>query len=324
MPEAVISIVKGYGSYLPQRIVTNLDLEKTLDTNDAWIAERTGIKQRHIAAEGELTSHLGAQAALRALENAGLKPDDIDLLLVATTTPDSTLPATATKIQHQIGMTRGAAFDLNAACAGFVYALITADSFLRAGNAKRALVIGAETYSRILDWKDRSTAILFGDGAAALVLEATVKDSENRGILYSKIYSDGQYESILNTTGGISSTKTAGVITMNGKEVFRHATAKMADVVSEGLAKLSLAIEDVDWVIPHQANMRIMQAIVKRLGIPDEKLISTVAMHANTSAASIPLAIAHAVSQNKIRRGQLMVLPALGAGLAWGACIIRW
>jgi 3-oxoacyl-[acyl-carrier-protein] synthase-3 len=320
------SVVKGYGTYLPRQILTNADLEKRMDTNDAWIVERTGIRQRHIAEEGELTSHLGAKAAQAALANAGLKADDIDLIVLATTTPDDTMPSTATKIQHRLGMTRGAAFDINAACSGFVYALATADSFIRSGSAKRVLVIGAETYSRILNWEDRTTCILFGDGAGALVLEAAQGSGKasDRGVLYCRIYSDGQYRSILNTTGGVSSTRTAGLLTMAGKEVFRHAVAKMADSVTEGLTALGLTIGDADWVIPHQANIRILQSISKRLGSDDKKTISTVDMHANTSAASIPLAIASAAGQGKIKQGQLLVMPALGAGLTWGACILRW
>lgn len=319
----MISTVKGYGSYLPARIVKNSDLEKTLDTNDVWITERTGIKQRHIAADDEMTSHLGTKAAQQALAIAGLKPDDIDLVIVATSTPDNTMPSTATKVQHQLGMTRGAAFDVNAACSGFVYAMSIADNFIRSGNAKRALVIGAEVMSRILDWEDRSTCILFGDGAGAMILEAA-DEKDKKGVLLTKILSDGQYYDILNTTGGVSATKTAGFITMNGKEVFRHAVAKMAEVVSESLAGLGLTTRDVDWVIPHQANVRILQAVAKRLELAEDQLISTVSIHANTSAASIPLALCETVAAGKIKPGQLLILPALGSGLTWGTCIIRW
>ncbi len=320
----MISVVRGYGSYLPERIVKNSELEKTLDTQDAWIIERTGIRQRHIAAPEEMTSHLGTKAAANALANAGLSPDDIDLIVVATATPDNTMPSTATKIQHMLGMTKGAAFDVNAACSGFVYALSIADSYIKSGNAKRVMVIGAETCSRILDWSDRSTCILFGDGAGALILEAADKTKEKRGILHIRIISDGQYYDILNTTGGVSSTKTAGFITMNGKEVFRHAVAKMAEVVMEGLATLNFTHNQIDWVIPHQANVRILQSVAKKLGISEEKLISTVPLHANTSAASIPLALSDAASKGQIQPGQLLVIPALGSGLTWGACIIRW
>jgi 3-oxoacyl-[acyl-carrier-protein] synthase-3 len=317
------SIIRGYGIYLPERIVTNKELESSVETNDEWIIERTGIRQRHIAAKGELTSHLGTKAAKAALDNAGLTPNDIDLIIVATTTPDDTMPATATKIQHQLGMKGGSAFDINAACSGFIYALTTANSFIISGQAKRVLVIGAETYSRILDWSDRSTCILFGDGAGALVLEAS-EGAADEGILFSKLYSDGQYHGILNTTGGVSSTQGAGFLTMLGKEVFRHAVAKMADVVEEGLKKLELDTSQVDWVIPHQANIRILQGVARKLGLSEDKLISTVDRHANTSAASIPLAIAFAADANKLKKGHLLVMPALGAGLTWGACILRW
>ncbi|HEU5047068.1 MAG TPA: beta-ketoacyl-ACP synthase III [Rickettsiales bacterium] len=320
----MISVIKGYGSYLPERIVTNDELAQRLDTNDAWITERTGIKQRHIAADTEMTSHLGAEAARRALKQAGLAANDIDLVLVATSTPDSTLPSTATKIQHQLGMTRGAAFDLNAACSGFVYALMTADSFIRSGQAKRVLVIGAEIFSRIVDWQDRSTCILFGDGAGAFILEASPAPEGSGGVLFARIYSDGAYEGILHSTGGVSSTQNAGTVAMNGKEVFRHAVAKMSEAVEEGLTALKINASDVDWVIPHQANVRILQSVAKKLNIQEDKLISTVSIHANTSAASIPLAACQAVAEGKIKPGQMLVLPALGAGLTWGACIIRW
>lgn len=320
----MISVIKGYGSYLPKQLVTNKELATRVDTSDEWIVERTGITQRYIAEDGELTSSLGAKAAKNALMNAGIKPDDIDLVLVATTTPDNTLPSTATKIQNILGIRHGAAFDINAACSGFIYALTTAESFIKSGQAKRALVIGAETFSRILDWQDRSTCILFGDGAGAFVVEATEEKAEKHGILFTKIYSDGAYGDILCTTGGVSSTKDAGFVTMNGKEVFRHAVEKMSGVVSEGLTTLGFTTDDVDWVIPHQANVRILQAVAKRLSITEDKLVSTVQIHANTSAASIPLAICQAISDGRVKRGQLLVLPALGAGLTWGTCIIRW
>jgi len=316
------AIIRGYGSYLPEKIVTNVQLQQTVATSDEWIVERTGIRQRHIAGDAELTSDLGTKAAQKALENAGLSAKDIDMVIVATSTPDETMPATATKIQYNLGITHAAAFDLNAACAGFVYALTTADCFIRSGLAKRILVIGAETYSRILNWEDRSTCILFGDGAGAFILEAS-QANDNKGILFRKIYSDGQYHAILNTTGGVSSTKTAGFLTMNGKEVFRHAVAKMSDVVEDGLKTLGLTASDVDWVVPHQANIRILQAIAKKLGLEEEKFISTVSHHANTSAASIPLAFCEAMATQKLKSGNLLVMPALGAGLSWGACIVR-
>jgi len=318
--------VTGYGSYLPERILTNAEMETIVDTSDAWIVERTGIRQRHIAAKGEYTSHLGTKAAAAAIAKAGLEPNDIDLVLLATTTPDDTIPSSAIKIQHQLGMTRGAAFDINAACAGFVYGLATADSFIRSGSAKRVLVIGAETYSRIVDWKDRSTCILFGDGAGAVVLEASEGKGDNtdRGVLFARIYSDGQHHAILGTTGGVSSTGTSGVLTMAGKEVFRHGVARMAEGVEEGLTVLGMAPGDLDWLIPHQANVRIMQGVAKRLGVPEEKVVSTVDQHANTSAASIPLALDFAAEKGLLKPGQLLALPALGAGLTWGACILRW
>ncbi len=323
---AMRSLVKGWGHYLPQKVLTNADIAKTVDTNDAWITERTGIRQRHVAAEGEMTSHLGAMAAAQALACAGYKADDIDIVLVATSTPDDTFPATATKIQHQLGMTRGAAFDVNAACSGFVYGLAMADSFIRSGAAKRVLVVGAETYSRIVDWSDRSTCILFGDGAGAVVLEGQdgKGDIQDRGILFTSMYSDGKYHTILNSTGGVSSTGNAGYVFMEGKEVFRHAVAKMSEASEEALAALRLTIADVSWVVPHQANQRILQGVARRLGIAIEKCISTVDQHANTSAASIPLALAVAANAKKVRQGDLLLLPALGAGLTWGACILRW
>lgn len=320
------SVVVGCGSYLPATVLSNHDLAKRVDTNDDWIVERTGIRTRHIAAEGEFTSHLGAKAAKAALDNAGLKPGDIDLLVLATTTPDDTMPSTAVKVQHAIGMTRGAAFDVAAACSGFIYGLTIADSFIRSGQAKRVMVIGAETYSRIVDWSDRSTCILFGDGAGALILEASAQkgDSGDRGILHSVICSDGQYTDMLKTSGGVSSSQAAGVVTMNGREVFRHAVQKMADSVLESLSALRLVDSDLAWVVPHQANNRILQATAKRLNIDENKVISTVHAHANTSAASIPLAICHAVAKNMFKKGDLIALPALGAGLTWGACIMRW
>jgi 3-oxoacyl-[acyl-carrier-protein] synthase-3 len=323
---ALRSVVKGYGAYLPAKILTNAELEKTIETNDSWIVERTGIRQRHIAAEGEYTSHLAMKAAQAALARANLAANDIDLLILATTTPDESMPSTATKVQHLLGMTQGAAFDLAAACSGFVYGLATADAYIRSGQAKRVLVIGAETFSRLVDWNDRATCILFGDGAGAVVLEAEEGkgNAADRGILFTKLYSDGQYNSILRTTGGISSGRDVGYVTMAGKEVFRHAVAKMSDVVTEGLNALSLQAANADWVIPHQANSRILDSVAKRLELGKEKMISTVAEHANTSAASIPLALSVAADQGKIKRGQLLVMPALGAGLTWGACILRW
>ncbi len=317
------SIIKGVGAYLPKRIMPNTEIEKLVDTNDEWIIERTGIHERHIAGEGEWTSDLGVEAAKAALQNAKLKPEDIDLVVLATTTPDETMPATATRIQHKLGITQGAAFDVNAACSGFVYALTVADAMLRAGQGKRALVIGAETFSRILDWKDRGTCILFGDGAGALVLEAS-PDAGARGVLYCKVQSDGQYGNLLATSGGVSSTQSSGTVFMQGKEIFRHASAKMSDGVIEAMLALNMGIDKIDWLVPHQANARILASVAQKLGLDEDRVISTVHAHANTSAASIPLALAAAQDARKLKQGQLLALTALGAGLTWGTCIIRW
>ena len=315
------AVVLGTGAYLPQRIVTNADLEKIVETNNDWIVERTGIKQRHLAADGELTSDLAVHAARQALQNANAAPETIDLVILATTTPDDTMPSTATKIQHRLGITRGAAFDVNAACSGFVYAMMIANSFIVSGQAKRVLVIGAETYSRILNWEDRGTCILFGDGAAALVLEA--QESE-RGVLFSNIHSDGQYTSLLQTDGGVSSTMTSGKMSMLGKEVFRHAVSKMPAAVEEGLAALNLPLSAIDWLVPHQANMRILAGVAQKLHLSEDKVVATVPLHANTSAASIPLALHLASHDGRIKQGDLVACPALGAGLTWGCTIIRW
>ena len=313
------SIIIGTGAYLPKRIVTNADLEKIVETSHEWILERTGIKQRHIAADGELTSDLAVMAGKEALQEAGIAAETIDLVIVATTTPDDTMPSTAVKVQHRLGITSGAGFDINAACSGFVYAMTVANNFIIAGQAKRVLVIGAETYSRILDWKDRTTCILFGDGAAALVLEA---QEGERGILFSAIHSDGQYAGLLATSGGVSSTKTAGTMFMAGKEIFRHAVAKMPAAVEEGMQAIGLPLDAIDWLVPHQANKRILDAVAQKLHIGAEKVISTVASHANTSAASIPLALYAGMRDGRIKQGQLLACPALGAGLTWGCTIV--
>ncbi|MGB1539553.1 MAG: beta-ketoacyl-ACP synthase III [Rickettsiales bacterium] len=320
------SVITGWGSYLPQQILTNADLEKKVETSDEWIRERTGICQRHIAAEGEYTSDLAANAAKAAMEKAGLAPEEIDLVLVATSTPDDTLPATAVKVQHKLGITQGAAFDINAVCSGFLYGLTTADAFIASGKAKNAIVIGAETYSRILDWEDRTTCILFGDGAGAVVLQAQEGQgtSEDRGILFTQICSDGQYAPLLGSTGGVSRTQTAGTLFMQGKEIFRHAVAKMAGSVEAGAAATGIPTDAIDWLIPHQANSRILQATAKRLNIPEERAIITVDKHANTSAASIPLALASAADAGRFKAGDIIATPALGAGLTWGSCLIRW
>ncbi len=315
------SVVLGTGAYLPARIMTNADFEGLVDTNQQWIVERTGIERRHIAADGELTSDLAVKAGQEAIAEADIAPDSIDLVILATTTPDDTMPSTATKVQHRLGITKGAAFDINAACSGFVYAMSVANSFILSGQAKRVLVIGAETYSRILDWTDRTTCILFGDGAAAIVLEAQEGD---RGVLFSGIHSDGQYTGLLATNGGISSTMTAGKMFMAGKEIFRHAVSKMPAAVEEGMAAIGLPLSAIDWLVPHQANMRILRGVAQKLHIGEEKVIATVAHHANTSAASIPLALHVASRDGRIKAGHLIACPALGAGLTWGCTIVRW
>lgn len=317
------SVITGLGHYLPAKVLTNDELAQRVETSDEWIRERTGIEQRHIAADGEVTSDLAAAAAKEALANAGLKADDIDLVLVATGTPDDTMPATAVHTQHKLGMTRGAGFDLQAACSGFVYGLHTADAFLRAGSAKRVLVIGAETFSRVVDWNDRGTCILFGDGAGAVVVEAST-DEKTRGILHSEICSDGQYAPLLCTTGGVSRTQTTGVLTMQGREVFRHAVAKMSEAVERSLVATGLAKSDIDYVVAHQANARILSSVADKLGVPHEKALMSVDKHGNTSAASIPLALAVAQQKGQLEKGQLLALPALGAGLTWGNCLLRW
>ncbi len=318
MPRARII---GIGAKMPARIVHNNDLDPKLETSHEWIATRTGIEQRHIAGEGEFTSTLAASAAQEAINHAGVDAMSIDLVIVATTTPDDTMPATATKVQHMIGAKNAAAFDVNAACSGFVYAMTIANSFIGSGAATRVLVIGAETYSRIMDWNDRATCVLFGDGAAALLLEASEGE---HGILASQIYTDGAFTHQLNTTGGVSATQTAGVLTMAGKEIFRHASAKMPDAVVRAMASLDLPLSAIDWLVPHQANQRILAAVAQKLEIGEERVISTVAKHANTSAASIPLALHEGVRDGRIKPGHILACPALGAGLTWGATIIRW
>lgn len=316
------AVISGTGAYLPEHILTNHDLEQMMDTSDAWIRERTGITQRHIAADGELTSDLAAKAARIAMENAGVDPSGIDLVLVATSTPDLTMPSTATIVQHKLGITQGFAFDLAAACSGFVYGLTVAHSLILAGQAKRALVIGAETMSRIVDWEDRSTCILFGDGAGAVLLEA--EEGTDRGIITSRLYSDGAHGPILCTDGGTSYNKQAGHLTMAGQEVFRHGVEKMATAASDLLASCKLTVSNIDWVVPHQANIRIIQSIARKLRVAPEKFMITLDKHANTSAASIPLALHQAHVDKKLKSGQIVAMPALGAGLTWGCCIIKW
>ncbi|MBL8599130.1 MAG: ketoacyl-ACP synthase III [Devosia sp.] len=316
------SIVRGVGSYLPERIITNEELSRTIDTSDEWIQQRVGIKQRHVAAEGEYTSDLAVHAAKRALDSARISPDEIDLIIVATTTPDLTFPATAAIVQQKLGMHHGAAFDIQAVCSGFVYGVVTADSYLKNGIARRALVIGAETTSRILDWTDRTTCVLFGDGAGAAVLE--LGGDGERGILASSIRSDGHFADKLNTTGGPSTTRTIGHVHMEGKEVFRHAVGKITDVVENVLSATGYTVKDLDWFVPHQANRRIIEGAGEKLHIPPEKVVITVDRHANTSAASVPLALTEAVKDGRIKRGDLVMIEAMGGGFTWGASLIRW
>ncbi|MDG1286819.1 MAG: ketoacyl-ACP synthase III [Rickettsiales bacterium] len=314
------SVINGIGHYLPEKIVTNKDLEATLETSDEWIRERTGIEQRHIAAEGELTSHLATKAAQAALDDAGVTVEEIGAIIVATTTPDETFPATAVRVQAALGAPAIMAFDMQAACSGFIYGLTVADGLIKAGQIKHALVIGAETYSRIVDWEDRGTCILFGDGAGAVVLSG--EENSERGLLHSTVSADGNLADILKTTGGVSSTKTAGVVHMQGREVFRHAVSKMTGAVKESLEATGYSLDDVDWLIPHQANARILTTIADKLGYPREKVVMTTAQHANTSAATIPLAMAVAKADGRLKPGNLIALPALGAGLTWGNCLV--
>ena len=320
--KAINSQIISSGSYLPKKILTNFDLEKTVDTTNDWIIERTGINQRHIAADGEMTSDIGYFAAKNALEKAGLKPEDIEMIVVATTTPDLTFPSTATIIQAKLGATKCFAFDVQAVCSGFVYALGIANNFIKTDQVKNTLVIGADILSRIVNWQDRNTCVLFGDGAGAVVLSAT--ENSSSGILATKLYSDGSLNAILNTSGGIAASQTAGFIQMQGKEVFKHAVEKMSKSVVDVLAKVGLETKDIDWLIPHQANARILSSVAKKLGLSEEKVIMTVSNHANTSAASIPLALDFALQNNKIKKGDIVVFEALGGGLTWGAVVIRW
>ena len=320
------SVVRGYRAVLPKRVMSNRELESLVDTSDEWIVQRTGIRQRYIAGEGETTASLGAAAARAALDNAGLTPDDIDLVLVATSTPDNTFPATAVDIQNRLGMTHGYAFDMQAVCTGFVYAMATADAHLRAGLAKRALVIGAETFSRILDWEDRTTCVLFGDGAGALVLEASEGEGTNadRGILTAHLRSDGSHKEKLYVDGGPSSTGTVGHLRMEGREVFKHAVGMITDVIEAAFASTGTTADDLDWLVPHQANRRIIDGSAKKLAIPLEKVVVTVDQHGNTSAASIPLALSVALADGRIKKGDLVMLEAMGGGFTWGAMLVRW
>lgn len=320
------SVVRGFGSALPKRVVPNKELEEKVETSDEWIVQRTGIRQRYIAGEGETTASLGEQAARAALENAGLTPADIDVVIVATSTPDNTFPATAVNIQNRLGMTHGYAFDVQAVCTGFVYAMATADAHLRAGLAKRALVIGAETFSRILDWNDRTTCVLFGDGAGALVLEAQEGEGKvsDRGVLTAHLRSDGSHKDKLYVDGGPSTTGTVGHLRMEGREVFKHAVGMITDVIVAAFEATGTTADDLDWLVPHQANRRIIDGSAKKLGIPLEKVVVTVDLHGNTSAASIPLALSVAAADGRIKKGDLVMLEAMGGGFTWGALLIRW
>ena len=325
MNGSIDAVVTGVGAYLPARAVSNSDLEMRVETSDAWIQARTGIRQRHVAADGELTSDLALAAARAALSDAGVDGGDLDLIVLATTTPDSTFPATATKVQAALGMTQGAAFDVQAVCAGFIYAVSVAANALAAGQAAKALVIGAETFTRLLDWNDRSTCVLFGDGAGAVLLEGRPSNGADwTGVLSSHLHSDGRYYDLLYVDGGPSSTGTTGHVRMQGPEVFKHAVNKLSDAVREALAANELEACDVDWFVPHQANKRIIDGTARKLGIDLERVILTVDRHANTSAASIPLALHQGVSDGRIRKGDLVVLEAIGGGLSWGASVIRW
>ena len=320
------AVAIGVGHYLPQRIVPNDEFQNWVDTSDEWIKSRSGIERRHFAAEGELTSDLAVHAANAALKDAGLAGSDIDAIVLATSTPDQTFPSTATKVQHRIGMAGGFAFDIQAVCAGFAFALANANALIVSGQAKRVMVIGAETFSRIMNWEDRTTCVLFGDGAGALILEAQDGKGENtdRGILATDLNSDGQFNDLLYVDGGVSSTQTTGVLVMEGKEVFKHAVAKLAATASAALEKAGLGHEDVDWVVPHPANLRIIKSTAAKLKVPMEKVVVTVQDHGNTSAASIPLALSVAVSNGQIQKGQVLVAEAIGGGLAWGAVVLRW
>jgi 3-oxoacyl-[acyl-carrier-protein] synthase-3 len=322
MPSSFRSLITGTGSYLPQRIMTNDDLSEIMDTDDAWIRQRTGIEQRHVAADDETTSDLAQQAAEEALVSAGLAAGDIDAIIVATTTPDDTFPATAVSVQAKLGADNAFAFDVQAVCAGFVYALDVADALARSGKASKILVVGAETFTRILDWQDRSTAVLFGDGAGAVVVEASL-EHQGWGILSSNLYTDGRLRDLLYVDGGVSSTGAVGHVRMKGNELFRHAVEKLSSSLDAALSASGLGAEDIDWLVPHQANIRIIDSVQRKLGLDDKKVIRTVSHHANTSAASIPLALNTAVKDGRIRDGDIVAFEAIGGGLTWGAMLAR-
>ena len=316
----------GCGHYLPERVVENAEFEKTLDTSDEWIRARTGIERRHFAAEGELTSDLAINASKAALANAGITAQELDAIVLATATPDQTFPSTATKLQHALGMKNGFAFDIQAVCAGFIYALSTANAMILSGQAKRVLVVGAETFSRIMDWTDRGTCVLFGDGAGALILEAQQGNgsSADRGILSTDLHSDGSYNDLLYVDGGVSSTQSTGVLRMQGQEVFKHAVTKLVATGETAMEAAGVTSDEIDWVVPHQANLRIIARTAKKMGVGMERIVQTVQDHGNTSAASIPMALSVAVSRGQIKRDDLLLMEAIGGGLAWGAATLRW
>jgi len=320
------STVTGCGSYLPEKILTNDDLAKMVETSDEWVVQRTGIKQRHVTAEGQVTSDLALEAAKRALASAGRDAQDIDTIILATATPDNTFPATAVTVQAKLGIHHGVAFDIHAVCSGFVYALTTADAYIRSGMSKRCLVIGAETFSRILDWTDRTTCVLFGDGAGAVVVEAAdgTGTNEDRGVLTSHLRSDGRHKEKLYVDGGPSTTQTVGHLRMEGREVFKHAVGMITDVIEDAYNATGLSSDDLDWFIPHQANKRIIDASAKKLGIAPEKVVTTVQWHGNTSAASIPLALDTAVKDGRVKKNDLLMLEAMGGGFTWGSVLLRW
>ena len=320
------SRIIGWGSYLPQQILTNVELARRIETSDDWITSRTGIRQRHIAAEGEMTSDLAVAASRAAIEVAGVEADEVDLIILATATPDNTFPSSATAVQAKLGIVRGAAFDVQAVCSGFVFALAVGDNFIKAGQARTVLVIGAEVFSRILDWQDRGTCILFGDGAGAVVMRATETDGGNSGrhVLSTHIHSDGRHRDLLYVDGGPSSTQTVGHLRMSGRDVFKHAVKLLAGAVDEALEANGMNPEDVDWLVPHQANKRIMDATQRKLGMPAEKMVVTIDRHANTSAASIPLALAEAASDGRIQPGHIVLIEGMGGGFTWASAMIRW
>lgn len=320
------TVVAGVGSYLPSRVMTNDDISKIVETTDDWIVERTGIHQRHIAADGELTSHLALAAAREAIADAGIDVQEIDTIILATTTPDNTFPATATTVQAELGLYHGAAFDIQAVCSGFVYALTIADTFIKTGQSKTALVIGAETFSRLLDWTDRTTCVLFGDGAGAVIVRGEKGEGTNadRGILTAHLHSDGRYKEKLYVDGGPSSTQSTGHVRMEGREVFRHAVVNIAEAITESLEATGLKADDIDWFVPHQANKRILDGTAKRIGLPPEKVVMTVGEQGNTSAASVPLALDKAVKDGRIKRNDLVLLEAMGGGFTWGSLLFRF